>query len=72
MDPLTCDWLKVLRAHGEADCNCQAPASAKHLETCSVTPMYAQLCSESADEPRKILNDIWLETFELEAKAGVL
>lgn len=50
-DPLTCHWIRVWQ-HRQFkdgphwivdDCDCGRPDSAGHAETCSITPIYAEL-----------------------------
>jgi hypothetical protein len=70
-NPLTDDWGEILRwlrrntpdNAWDDDCDCGAPPSAYHCETCSVTPVYAT-CVQDIARPRDIINTMWMEFYQ--------
>lgn len=64
IDPLTVDWWHDLQPFGWG-CDCGASEMERHSETCAVTPLYAQICSDVrgtiANITQPIIDALWLE-----------
>lgn len=69
-DPLTCDGWWRLQPR-DWDCSCGAPETAHHSDTCSVTPIYAQMIRKLGAW-REDFNDLILETYDFGYSPGYL